>query len=250
MKRLLTAISALIILLNVNALGQNIQDWGSPCFHCDPVLVNENDWGLIFQGTVSKRFNKNIKGEFNLQSRIMDQFKSLKAIMFEPGFKFKLSNHLALKSAFRFTLVPNKDGNRYYYGKNYRVHIAGYYVWHKEGVPLRIQYRTRVEKEDYFFWRNRIKVALNFRKVVKPYSSFEIFNQSDNEGFLDFYRFEAGVKWEVHESFNVTTMYRQEFNYGLNASSKTQVFGLMVNYSIQNLGADGSFKEQRHGRHD
>ena len=187
---------------------------------------------MIFQGTVSKKFTKKLKGEFNQQTRIMNQFKSLKALMFEPGLKVKFNNHFALKSAFRFTMGPIVVADRLYANRYARVHIAGYYVWHKEGVPLRVQYRTRAEVEEYFYWRNRLKIAWNFKQVLKPYTSFEIFNESDNEGFVDFYRYEAGAKWEVHESFNVTAMFRYEFNYGYNVSSKSKVFGLMVNYSL------------------
>jgi hypothetical protein len=217
------------VLGSANTYGQTNQDWITPCFHCDPILIN--DWGMIFQGTASRRFNEKIKGEFNVQSRIMEQFKSLKSMMFEPGIKFNFNKHFALKSAFRFTVQPktNYRGTNYYY----RVHVAGYYVWFKQGKPLRIQFRTRTELESFLFWRNRIKVATNIKDLIKPYSSFEIFNRFGSGIWSDIYRYEGGVKIELHEKYNLTLMFRHEYyNNGIFTPNKTQAVGLMFNYSI------------------
>lgn len=232
MKRLLIIITGLFLLVNINTYSQDNQDWIVPCFHCDPIPIYSNDWGMIVQGTLMKKFNSYFKGELNLQSRIIPQGNPLNAYMIEPGIKFKLNKFFALKSAFRFSIVKTKSLWGTYFNKNYRIHIAGYYVWNKEGIPFRIQYRNRIEKEIYFFWRNRIKVAYNFRQLLKPYSSFEIFDQSSNKGIIDLYRYEAGVKWEIHKSFNITFLYRHESNYKYITTNKIQYIGLMVNYSI------------------
>lgn len=226
MKQLLLATIAFLLLINTTVSGQVREDGISYCFHCEP--IPKNDWGLIFQNTFSRKFNEKLKGEINLQSRIMDRFTTLKALMLEPGIKFKLHKYFAFKSAVRYTLAPSQ----YSFGHSFRLHLAGYFVWHKEGIPFRIQYRTRVEKEDYFFWRNRIKIAFNIKQVLKPYSSFEIFNQSSNRGFLDLFRYEGGIKWEMHELCNITFMYRLESSYGGNLPGKSQVLGLMINYSL------------------
>lgn len=224
MDRIFLASSALIILLSTNSLGQDFERAFAPCFHCEPIPVN--DWGLIFQGTVSKKLKENFKGELNVQSRIMDEFKTLKAVMIEPGIKLKITDHFAVKSAFRYSMLSGQFNS-------YRVHLAGYYIWHKEGVPLRIQFRSRVEQEDYFYWRNRIKLAFNIRQILKPYSSFEVFNQSDNKGFLDLIRYEGGIKWEMLDSYNITLMYRLETNVNWHyRSNKAQVIGLMLNHSF------------------
>jgi len=224
MDRIFLASSALIILLSTNSLGQDFESAFAPCFHCEPIPAN--DWGLIFQGTVSKKLKENFKGELNVQSRIMDEFKTLKAVMIEPGIKLKITDHFAVKSAFRYSLLSSQFNS-------YRAHLAVYYIWHKEGVPLRIQFRSRIEKEDYFYWRNRIKLAFNIRQILKPYSSFEVFNQSDNGGFLDLIRYEGGIKWEMLDSYNITLMYRLETNVNWHyRSNKAQVIGLMLNHSF------------------
>ncbi|MBL4755588.1 MAG: DUF2490 domain-containing protein [Flavobacteriales bacterium] len=223
--------------MNSKTSGQDFLDGFGSCFHCEPIPAN--DWGMIFQGTVSRKFNNKLKGEMNIQPRIMNKFKSLQTIMLEPGVKVKLSEHFALKSAFRYSLARYQDHRQ-------RLHVAGYYVWHKEGVPLRIQYRMRVEAEGFFFWRNRIKIASNFRNVLKPYSSFEIFDQYNRIGFVNLYRYEGGIKWEMNEASNITLMYRLESNISLSyKSDKIQVLGLMLNYSIKpraktNSNSDGN----------
>jgi len=226
--RIFAALSAIIMFTNVNLYGQRFHDGISGCFHCQP--IPQSDWGIIGQTTVSRKFTEKIKGEFNVQSRIMENATTLSALMLEPGIKFKFNQYLAVKTAFRYTF----DANEY---NKQRVHIAAYYVWHKEGVPLRIQYRTRVEAEGSIFWRNRLKIAGNFRGILKPYSSYEIFNQSLNAGFFDLYRIESGIKWEFHNMYNLTVMYRLESNFQdyWNSPAKTtaQVIGLMFNYSIK-----------------
>ncbi|MBL4652020.1 MAG: DUF2490 domain-containing protein [Flavobacteriales bacterium] len=240
-----TNLKYLVILLvfwvmDFTAVGQNYQNLPT-CFHCDPVPLNTNDWGLIFQGTISKKFTDRLKGELNQQTRVMNQFSSLSAIMLESGIKVKLNNRISLKSAFRFTQTKYTTVSQEKFSRLFfRLHVAGYYVWHKENIPIRVQFRSRLEDENYqyifvsrAFWRNRIKVAYNFKQKLKPYTSFEIFKQAANSGFINFYRYEAGVKWETFEKFNLTVIFRHEYNFGsYDIPSQTQAFGLMANWSI------------------
>ncbi|MBL4657002.1 MAG: DUF2490 domain-containing protein [Flavobacteriales bacterium] len=228
MKRIILAIFAFFILANVNAQEEGFKSNFGGCFHCPPP-TDKNDWGLINQLTFSSKFNENVKGEINFQTRLMEDFTSLQALMIEPGIKVKLDKHFAFKSALRYSRLPSRWSGT----NSFRIHMAGYYVWHKEGVPIRIQVRTRAEREDYFFFRNRLKVAFNYRDVLKPYTSFEVFNQFGDPGLFDLYRYEAGIKWEMLERSNITFMYRLESDINsYYISNKSQVLGVMINYSL------------------
>ena len=112
--------------------------------------------------------------------------------------------------------------------------MAGYYVWHKEGVPFRVQFRTRVENEDALFFRNRLKMAFRIKEAIKPYSSFEVFSQENNNKPVNLYRYEGGVKLELHDNYNITLMYRHEINiWEDDLTNKSQALGLMINYAIR-----------------
>lgn len=221
-----------LLLVTGYVYGQYNGDYIIPCFHCN--AIPKKDWGIISQGTIMLKVSPKVKGELNFQTRIMDNAQQLKTIMVEPGIKLKLSNHFAIKSALRYSSLPIYRYDRIeFYNKIYRLHLAGYYVWHKEGVPLRIQIRVRTEGENSSsYWRYRLKIASNYKGFIKPYSSFEIFNRSKTDIFLDVYRVEAGVKTDLNESLNITCMYRHESYYWHYNKSRTDAIGIMINLSI------------------
>jgi len=241
-------------LFNIHTVGQNIPTWISPCFHCDNILVSPIDeWGLLLQSSISIKHDKNFRTEFNLQSRIMNQIKSVKAVMGELGIRNKFNKYFSFKTAFRLTRTPSNydyyyKGDAYLNISYYRLLIAGYFNWRKKEFPIRFQLRTRLEKEGRkyqevangeYFWRNRIKIAVNMSKVVDPYISIESFEQIKRYGKLhskrfpvDIYRYEAGLKWKLSKSVDLISIFRYEYYHGNSVTTSYRIIGVIVDFTF------------------
>ncbi|PCH65452.1 MAG: hypothetical protein COC01_09700 [Bacteroidetes bacterium] len=105
------AVIFLVLCLNAKCTYYAYLGHNQICLHCYPSTTTNT--GLLLETKFQKKISKYFKGEINLQTRVMDNFGTISALMPEVGISAKLHKFFSLKTCYRYNFIQT-SGSRIY----------------------------------------------------------------------------------------------------------------------------------------
>lgn len=166
------------------------------------------------------------------QARFNDTLSSFKNTFTAVSWKWKMSKRFALKTTYRFTVVPDRNNHG-------RISGDLIYSWSKKKSDLRIKNRLRYQRRSTFdsnktasYIRNKLTFDYNASKLVDPYAAGEIFYRLDGKYEFRVWRFIGGLTWHINKKLDLKTYYQFEQEFNTKSNDRFHVFGVDLAWTI------------------
>ena len=200
---------------------------------CLLTFAQESENNLWTSGVLNLKINKQLRFEFEEQTRFDNNITRLHAVITEGGLRYALNKHFDLKANFRYYYDPNSQ-NAYRYSGDFA------YEWSKKKFPLKVKYRLRFQRtieehtraaESYF--RNKISADYNLTKLVDPYIGFESFFKLNYSNRFTTNRYIAGLEWKITRHIDLSTYFMFEDGFGERKPKIQRIFGVELSYGFK-----------------
>lgn len=199
-----------------------------------PIKLNAQATDYELWSGVSAQIKAGKKMRFGIeqQVRLNDTLSSFKNTFTAVSWKWKLSKRFALKTTYRFTVVPNKNNHG-------RISGDLIYSWSKKKSDLRIKNRLRYQRRSTFnsnkrasYIRNKLTFDYNASKLVDPYVAGEIFYRLDGKYEFRAWRFIGGLTWRINKKLDLKTYYQLEQEFNMKSNDRFHVFGVDLAWKV------------------
>ncbi|MBK6731777.1 MAG: DUF2490 domain-containing protein [Bacteroidetes bacterium] len=188
------------------------------------------NYGVWTQAGVSFDIAKDLKASVSEMYRQDLQTPIRRAYITELGLKYDLSKKWSVAGEYRLKLLPSEYRNRIALSANFREGMGIFDLY----VRSKLQYEWRQYGSPESAWRNRFKMRFDYFKDVKPYVSYELFINKNNEEInLTTYRGSVGVDWELnkHNAFDIYIITDQEIYEA--SPTLDLIFGVSYEYKFK-----------------